>query len=65
MTRKEMISYCVDDQIARGIIKAENRVKHINLRLNGSGLVKKMPKSQCERWYNEVVAMQKETKAIS
>lgn len=35
MTRKEMITACVDDQIKRGIIKAENRKMQINARLIG------------------------------
>ena len=29
MTRKEMITACVEDQIARGIIKAENKAMQI------------------------------------
>ena len=53
MIRKEMISYCVDDQIRRGIIKAENRARHITLRLTGSH---KMSKAECTRWFNEVKA---------
>ena len=51
MTRKEMISACVDDQIKRGIIKAENRQMQIKSRLTGSFA---MSKAACERWYNEV-----------
>lgn len=53
MTRKEMISYCVDDQIKRGIIKAEGRSRQINSRLTGAY---KMSKAECTRWYNEVKA---------
>ena len=53
MTRKEMISYCVDDQIRRGIIKAENRAKHITSRLTG---FYKMSKAECTRGFNEVKA---------
>ena len=52
MTRKEMITICVDDQIKRGIVKAENRAKQIKSRLTGQF---KMSLSQCEKWYNEVV----------
>ena len=54
MTRKEMITACVEDQIARRIIKAENKDMHIKRRLNGSGYIKAMSKAECERWYNEV-----------
>lgn len=54
MTRKEMIAACVDDQIKRGIVKAENRTMQINARLKGRGLVKAMSKSECEKWYNDV-----------
>ena len=28
MTRKEMITACVEDQIARGIVKAENKTMY-------------------------------------
>lgn len=58
MTRKEMITYCVDDQIKRGIIKAENRTMQIKSRLNGKGLVKAMSKSECTEWYNETLKRQ-------
>lgn len=51
MTRKEMITACVDDQISRGIIKADNRGRQINSRLNGRF---RMGRDECERWYNEV-----------
>lgn len=54
MTRKEMISYCVDDQIKRGIVKPENRSLQIKARLKGLGLVKAMSKTECENWYKEV-----------
>lgn len=56
MTRKEMITKCVEDQIARGIVKAENKAMQIKARLNGCGCVKAMSKAECERWYNEVFA---------
>ena len=55
MSRKELISVCVDNQIARGIIKAENRDMQISVRLNGRGLVKPMSKAECEAWYNDVM----------
>lgn len=54
MTRKEMIIACVEDQIARGIVKAENKAKHIKVCLFGSGYIKAMSKAECEHWYNEV-----------
>ena len=54
MTRKEMITACVEDQIARGIVKAENKAMQIKKRLVGSGYIKAMSKAERERWYNEV-----------
>lgn len=54
MTRKEMITICVDDQIKRGIVKPENRTMQINARLNGRGPFKAMSKAECIRWYEEV-----------
>lgn len=51
MTRKEMIEACVDDQIKRGIVKAENREMQIKLRLTGNF---KMGWSDCKSWYDEV-----------
>lgn len=51
MTRKEMITACVEDQIARGIIKADKKEKQIKARLTGSI---KMSWNDCQRWYNEV-----------
>lgn len=54
MTRKEMITACVDDQIKRGIVKAENRTLQIKARLNGLGACKAMSKADCESWYNAV-----------
>lgn len=54
MTRKEMITACVEDQIARGVVKAENKAKQIKVRLFGSNCIKAMSKAECERWYNEV-----------
>lgn len=52
MTRKEMITFCVEDQIKRGIVKAENRSKQICSRLSGSY---RMGWSECKRWYDEVM----------
>ena len=54
MTRKEMITACVEDQIARGIVKAENKEKQIKWRLNGYGGIAAMSKADCESWYNKV-----------
>lgn len=51
MTRKEMITACVEDQIARGIVKEENKAMQIKARLTGSF---KMSYSDCVRWYNDV-----------
>lgn len=51
MTRKQMITACVEDQIKRGIIKAENKKDHINMRLNGRFY---MSYDACLRWYSEV-----------
>lgn len=56
MTRLEMITKCVEDQIARGIIKEENRKRQIDLRMKGSGYCRALSKAECERWYNEVFA---------
>lgn len=54
MTRKEMITKCVEDQIERGIIKAENKARQISIRLKGCGYVKAMSLADCQRWYGEV-----------
>ena len=54
MTRKEMITRCVEDQIKRGIVNPENKEMQIKARLNGRGYMKAMSKADCERWYKEV-----------
>lgn len=54
MTRKEMITACVNDQIKRGVIKADNRAMQIKSRLNGLGCCKAMSKTDCEIWYNAI-----------
>lgn len=54
MTRKEMITKCVDNQIERGIVKAENRAMQIKSRLFGKGYVKALSKAECEKWYISV-----------
>ena len=51
MTRKEMITACVNDQIKRGIVKKENRAMQIRSRLTGAY---KMSWSECNRWYEQV-----------
>lgn len=54
MTRKELITACVDDQIARGIVNPDNRNKQITWRLKGFAGVKAMTKAECESWYKAV-----------
>ena len=54
MTRKELIAACVDNQIERGIVKAENRTNQIRYRLKGGAGLKAMSLSQCQSWYNSV-----------
>lgn len=49
-----MITACVDNQIARGIVKPENRTMQINARLKGKGYVKPMSWSECKSWYDTV-----------
>lgn len=53
MTRKELITLCVEDQIKRGIVKAENKALQIKARLVGMYGIKPMSKEQCENWYKE------------
>lgn len=53
MTRKQMITKCVEAQIVNGVVKEENKDLQIKARLNGRGLVKAMNKSECEKWYKE------------
>lgn len=52
MTRKQLISACVDYQIEKGFVKKENREKQIKIRLNGMGYQKAMRKADCQRWYD-------------
>lgn len=51
MTRKEMIAACVDDQIARCIVKPENREMQIKARLKGAFA---MSKAECEAWHKAI-----------
>ncbi len=52
MTRKEMITKCVEEQIKSGIVKAENKALQIKARLNGKYGIKPMSKTECQAWYN-------------
>lgn len=54
MTRKELITYCIDDQIRRGVISPESRSRQIKARLVGNRLFMAMSKAECERWYRSV-----------
>lgn len=54
MTRKEMITKCIEDQIARGIIKEEDKEFHIRARLKGYAGCPPMSKTRCEEWYESV-----------
>lgn len=56
MTKEEMVTACVDDQIARGIIKAENREMQIKTRLTGFSAagIKAMDYKECVLWYKDV-----------
>lgn len=54
MTKKEMITACIDNQIEKGVIKAETRTMQIKARLNGKGCCKAMTKAECLSWYNSV-----------
>lgn len=53
MTRKQMIEAIVNDQIERGIVKAEDKQAQINARLKGCGALKPMSLRDCERAYCE------------
>lgn len=54
MTRLEMITKCVEEQIERGIINPKNKKMHIKSRMNGFNGLKAMDKEECEKWYKEV-----------
>ena len=51
MTRKEMITACIEDQVARGIVKPERKEFQIKARLTGGF---RMSYSECKRWYDDV-----------
>lgn len=56
MTRKEMITACINDQITRGIIKPEKKDMQIKTRLKGlpSAGIKAMSYAECLSWYEDV-----------
>jgi hypothetical protein len=54
MTRKEMITKCVENQIERGICKEEDKAIQIKARLKGMYGIKVMSKRDCENWYKSV-----------
>ena len=60
MTRKEMITKCVENQIARGIIGEKSKPLQIKTRLHGGYGLKPMNKDQCQKWYNETFKIVKE-----
>ncbi len=51
MTRKEMITACVDVAIKKGVVTAESRTMLIKTLLNGNGCFKAWSKAECERMY--------------
>lgn len=51
MTRKEMITACVENQIERGVIRPESKATQIKARLNGMYGIKAMSKAECLEWY--------------
>ena len=51
MTRRQYIEAIVDDQIARGIVRQEDRAKQVNARLKGCGALKPMTLKQCKEAY--------------
>ncbi len=53
MTRKEMITKCVEQQIEKGLIRPESKPLQIKARMIGMYGIKAMSKAECERWYNE------------
>ena len=51
MTRKEMITAIVDEQIKRGIVDKSMRATQIHYRLNGIGFAKPMSYADCVKVY--------------
>lgn len=54
MTRKELITTCVDNQIEGSIVKAQNRTNQIRYPLKDGAGLKAMSLSQCQSWCNSV-----------
>lgn len=55
MTRKQIITACVEKQIERSIVKEGNKEKEINAKLNGVGnWLKPMNKAQCQSWFGDL-----------
>ena len=59
LTRKEMIRYCVNDQIERGIIPESHREMQIKIRLTGWA---RMGYMDCKSWYDKVKAEREATR---
>lgn len=53
MTRKELITLCVEEQIKKGLIRAESKPLQIKARLVGMYGIKAMSKEECQSWYND------------
>ena len=58
MTRRELLTACVEYQIAIGVVKPEYKEKQIKWRLNGYGGIEAMSKADCESWYKKVLEKQ-------
>lgn len=55
MTKKQIITKCVEEKIKRGSIKEENREKEINAQLNGIGnWLKPMNKAEYKSMYDDL-----------
>lgn len=55
MTRRQMVTICVEDQIKRGVLPSEGKEKIINGWLKGAGGCKPISKSEAQRWYDRVM----------
>lgn len=54
MTREELIGLCVDMQIQRGTVLAQNRAIQIETYMKGRGYIPPMKKLECIVWYNNL-----------
>lgn len=54
MTREELIGLCVDMQIQRGTVLAQNRAMQIEAYMKGRGYIPPMKKPECIVWYNSL-----------